>query len=517
MPTTWAPVLLLIYFGILGIIAKIFFGKLKELSIFITSNTANTRTADVFVANLKDVTIRTLPWLGILLAVVIGILLFREFKGYAQSDRHGLALRIDRRKQPVLDTILTMPWTHWFFALVCSWFLFVILFTVLFTNLPGGIGDGIWQGLYYWLQQQQVARGGQPWYYYFLLIPLYEQIGVVFGLAGIIRCLVRPTRFRLFLVFWFVGNVFIYTWAGEKMPWLMIHMTMPMMILAAVALEPAVLALVQAVKTRMQASAAQPITAEKSSDADGVTTPVEDPVPAGIVVPTPRRRTPLAVSVATIALAVVLLIPTLQNMFQVTFVHSADGPHEMMIYVQTSTDINTMMDKIDTLDKKLYKGDHQIPIGLVDDATWPFAWYLRDYKNVCYNFPDGCSTTAQNIPVIISSGDKMVNMQYQYRNGYQFHQYHMRTQWDQGYMPPACKPTATDHCTDPQAYVGVGPWLWLSYGDNPPPGAKFDLGRAVNNVWSWWWQRKAFGDTNGSYDMGLFIKNDVTSETNVTP
>ena len=91
----------------------------------------------------------------------------------------------------------------------------------------GGIGDGIWQGLYYWLQQQQVARGGQPWYYYLMLIPLYEQIGLVFGLVGIVRCLLKPTRFRLFLVYWFVGNVFLYSWAAEKMPWLMIYMTMP--------------------------------------------------------------------------------------------------------------------------------------------------------------------------------------------------------------------------------------------------------------------------------------------------
>ena len=56
---------------------------------------------------------------------------------------------------------------------------------------------------------------------------------------------------------------------------------------------------------------------------------------------------------------------------------------------------------------------------------------------------------------------------------------------------------------------GVGPLLWLSYGDNPPPNAKFDLGRAVSNVWQWWWQRKAIGSTDGTYDMGLFIRKDL--------
>ncbi|GCE17463.1 flippase activity-associated protein Agl23 [Dictyobacter kobayashii] len=474
LPVTAAPWLTLGYFAVMGVIAKIALGKLKDLSIYITKTPANTSIADAYVARLKANTVAFLPWLGMLLAVVIAILLVRELQGKVPTGRHGLARRVERRRQPVLDTILTMPWTHWFFAVVCSWFVFIVLFSVLFTNLPNGIGDGIWQGLYYWLQQQQVARGGQPWYYYFLLIPLYEQIGVVFGLVGLVRCLVRPTRFRLFLVYWFIGNVFIYTWAGEKMPWLMIHMTMPMMLLAAVALEPAVVKIAQAVKERfghssqpqtVEAVAPAPVEAETPASVETAPeAPVleegESPLPVAPVPVAParlRKRLALGSSVATVVLALLLLIPTLQNMFQVTFVHYADAPHEMMIYVQTTTDINTMMDKIGALDQKLYGGKHQIPIGLVDDATWPFAWYLRDYTNVCFNYPTGCQSTAQNIPVIITSGDKMVNMQYQYRDSYQFHQYHMRTQWDQGYMPPPCKVTPTNACTDPQPYVGVGP------------------------------------------------------------
>ncbi|GHO89098.1 flippase activity-associated protein Agl23 [Dictyobacter formicarum] len=516
MPTTAAPWFTLGYFAILGIIAKIFFGKLKDLSVFITKDKTNTAIADVYVAHLKANTVALLPWLGMLLAVVVAVLLVREVRGTVTSERRGLARLIERRRQPILDTILTMPWTHWFFSVVCGWFVFIVLFSVLFTNLPGGIGDGIWQGLYYWLQQQQVARGGQPWYYYFLLIPLYEQIGVVFGLAGVVRCLVRPTRFRLFLVYWFIGNVFIYTWAGEKMPWLMIHMTMPMMLLAAIALEPAVVKVIQVVKARLS----KPVQSTGTIDAvEERAVPLASEAKSSLAfIPTrARKHLALGSSVATVVLALLLLVPTLQNMFQVTFVHYADAPHEMMIYVQTTTDVDTMMNKIAALDQKLYGGQHKIPIGLVDDATWPFAWYVRDYTNVCFNYPTGCPSTAQNAPVIISSGDKMANMQYQYRDTYQFHQYHMRTQWDQGYMPPPCKVTPTNPCTDPQAYTGVGPWLWLSYGDNPPPGAKFDLGRAVNNIWNWWWQRKAFGSTDGTYDMGLFIRNDVSSQTGIKP
>src|SRR5260370_19859139 len=81
-----------------------------------------------------------------------------------------------------------------------------------------------------------------------MLIPLYEQVGVVFGLLGIVRCIVQPTRFRLFMVYWFICNFVLYSWAAEKMPWLMIHITMPMLILAAIGLEPAVVTCINFVK-----------------------------------------------------------------------------------------------------------------------------------------------------------------------------------------------------------------------------------------------------------------------------
>src|SRR5581483_10205935 len=47
------------------------------------------------------------------------------------------------------------------------------------------------------------------------------------------------------------------------------------------------------------------------------------------------------------------------------------------------------------------------------------------------------------------------------------------------------------------------------YGDNPPPGATFNLGLAAQNVWQWWWDRKAIGATNGSYDMPLVFRSGI--------
>jgi uncharacterized protein (TIGR03663 family) len=494
VPETGGPVAVALYFLIFLPIAKVGLGLLERLSIYIT-NPTNTATANLFVQNLKSNTVMVVPWIGILLGIYVLSILIREMLGKLPlAGRHGLAKRVDPERQPLLDTIVTMPWTHWFFALLGAWAIFLILFTALFTNIRGGIGDGIWQGLYYWLQQQEVARGGQPWYYYLMLIPLYEQVGLVFGLVGVVRSILRPTCFRLFLVYWFVGNFFIYSWAAEKMPWLMIQITMPMMLLAAIGLEPAVEKVVQLVKERWQRRATENL----------------NETPASLPQSRPRIGMRSAgVAIATCVLALLLLIPTLQNMYQVTYVHAADGPHEMMIYVQTTTDVNTVMAKVNALDQKLYGGKHLLPIGLTSDGTWPFIWYLRDYPNTCIDYPTGCAATAKNIPVIITGGDNLYGYQSQYSANYQYHQYHMRTWWDEGYKPAPCVPSKTVTCDPSQTGGGVGLWLWLSYGDNPPPGATFNLGRAVSNVWQWWWQRKAIGSTDGSYDMGLFIRKDL--------
>ena len=494
LPKTFAPIAVLVYFAIAGVAAKFLFAWIKSVSIYITDPN-NVNAANNYLQRLKSITVGIVPLIGILLGAFVLVLLYREIKGkVTYGRRNRLARKVDPERQPLLDTVLTMPWTHWFFALLCAWVIFLLLFSVMLTNVSNGIGDGIWQGLYYWLQQQQVARGNQPWYYYLMLIPLYEQIGVIFGLLGIIRSIIQPTRFRLFLVYWFIGNFFLYSWAAEKMPWLMIHITMPMLILAAIGLEPAVVTCINFVKNLL---------AHYSSSKEVVALNTN----GGYAQQYPKARPKFGIFTTSISfvgviMAVLLLLPTVHNMYEVAYVHPADGPHEMMVYVQTTTDVNTVMSKVDALDQKMFGAKHQMQIGLTGDATWPYAWYLRDYPNVCFDFPTGCPDW-KNVPVIIGGGDNPYGLEQQYGGAannpskYAYQQYKMRTWWDEGYKPPATG--------------GVGAGLWLSYGDNPPVGAKFNLGLAAQHIWQWWWQRRAIGDTGGAYDMVLFIRNDLST------
>ncbi len=497
VPRTFAPFVVLAYFLLAGIAAKIALAQLDRLSAYINAHTSVT---DVQLLRLENVTVALVPWLGIILGLYVFWILLREIYGKLPAPgRHGLARFVDRR-QPVLDTILTMPWTHWFFSLILGFGIFLLLFTVVFTNIYRGIGDGIWKGLYYWLEQQNVARGGQPWYYYLLLIPLYEQIGVVFGIVGIIRCLWKPNQFRLFLVYWFLGDFFLYSWAGEKMPWLMIFMTMPLMLLAAIGLEPCILNCYHFAKERFF-SPVQP----KDALVGGQAAPVAPSQPR-LHVGFGRA----ALGIFGVVMAVLLLLPTVHNMVEVSYVNPADGPHEMMVYVQTTTDINTLMARIEAVDKQDFGGKHQVQIAVTGDATWPFAWYLRDYPNICLGFPQNCPGWKNTAPIIIAGGDNPyedINAYAPANGQYLYHEYNMRSWWDEGYKLPPCAPgkTPSTSCSDPALGSGVGPGLWLSYGDNPPPGAKFNPGLAAQRVWNWWWYRQPFGSTNGAYNMELFI------------
>ena len=126
--------------------------------------------------------------------------------------------------------------------------IFAVLFTTLFTNLYGlASGTIATDGtLLYWLGQHDFRRGEQPWFYYLLLMPQYELIAVLFGvaatiLAGVRALLVGIGRmtpgprfvFQTFLAIWFIGIFLALSWAGEKMPWLVIHIALPATLLAA--------------------------------------------------------------------------------------------------------------------------------------------------------------------------------------------------------------------------------------------------------------------------------------------
>ncbi|MGZ3639953.1 MAG: flippase activity-associated protein Agl23, partial [Ktedonobacterales bacterium] len=402
--------------------------------------------------------------------------------------------RFDPAEHPFLWLLFSVSWVEWFVAFVVGWMLFAVLYWII----PGGghassigegfqigIGRGIWQGLYYWIQQQQVARGGQPIYYYLLLLPLYEQLACVFGLAGIVYALMRPTRFRMFLVWWFLASLAIYSWAGEKMPWLSIQILLPLMLLAAIMLERVVQGCVELARRLARSE-------------------------ISLLRAAPLR--PAASALGGVA-ALLLLVPMLWGMWTLSQRDAADAPHEMMVYVQTTQDVNTVMSKIRYADQKLYHGSHQIRIGVGSGMEWPFHWYLFDYPNTIWGYNAGDPKSPQVDVLLVQPVDYDQHNDAQsfaalHPTGYQQHQYSLRSWWDEGYKPPPCVPTKAKACPSSDFLLyGVGLDKYLTYGSTPPPNAHFDTGKAANRLWRWLWLREPLGDTHGSTDFVFIVRD----------
>ncbi|MBM4414584.1 MAG: TIGR03663 family protein, partial [Chloroflexi bacterium] len=129
------------------------------------------------------------------------------------------------------------------FAIVTG--IFMVLYGNFFTD-PLGMIDGLYQGLSYWLGSQQTfARGDQPWYYYLVTMGLHEPLALMSSITVTIVLATKAiANYRLsrgdttvertvvpmhvlFLVYWFFGALVFFSWAGEKMPWLTSHISLP--------------------------------------------------------------------------------------------------------------------------------------------------------------------------------------------------------------------------------------------------------------------------------------------------
>lgn len=133
---------------------------------------------------------------------------------------------------------------------------FLVPYTLLFTaffNHPSGIVSGATGSLLYWLAQHGVQRGSQPPYYYLVQLTVYEPLVLLWGGLGLVLTAVLVVRrFRrgewtggvldwniampVLLSWWAITTFLLYSWAGEKMPWLTVHVALPLVLLGAWAL-----------------------------------------------------------------------------------------------------------------------------------------------------------------------------------------------------------------------------------------------------------------------------------------
>jgi uncharacterized protein (TIGR03663 family) len=431
---------------------------------------------------------------------------------------------------------------------------FVVLYTSLFTNIVGLISGTI-GALGYWLGQQGVQRGDQPWFYYLVLGPQYEFVTVLLLPAGVIWVAWRGARvrragvgldrrffLRTVLIYWALLMLTVLSWAGEKMPWLVIHMVLPLTLLAASVLgevaesidkrwlawsgrvrrESLLLGLGVMGLAATEFLVLSWATAGPVVEVGGHLQRTVRPevlarwwivyVPllalAGIlVVGAARLGRRQALRVLAVAGALALILAQVHVSWRMTH-RDGDVPTDMLVYVQSSPYIPQVAHELNDLSQEL-TGGMGLAVWYDDHTQWPFNWYLRNFPNrhlFGMDLPD--SPVA---PVILMANDNLTPENRKRLNGYTFQEYPLR--W---WFPEV----------ETYRRFAIAPELknqgWRNLQTSqPPPYGLLDVARSV---WSSIWAMRepqqqgnifrlvAFRELPapvGSYNFRVYIRDDL--------
>jgi predicted membrane-bound mannosyltransferase/sugar lactone lactonase YvrE len=323
-------------------------------------------------------------------------------------------------------------WKTWIKAAGIFYTIFIVFYTTFFTN-GQGFFTGIIGSLGYWLAQQGVHRGEQPWYYYSLIqIPVYEFLsgtGALLGTYYVVKNWILrkdnpytfmqqgkeepETEFKLsiapVLVFWSISSLIAYSIAGEKMPWLTVHIAWPMIMLAGWSFG-------HWIETT-------PWDAIKSKHGWIILALLAGFITAFVIVikelntlPLPFQGNELAQLQATssfifavlalagtgvgffvlinrwsgfdgtrligIGLMVLMTILTARAAFRANFINY-DTANEYLVYAHAARGPKDMLEQIEEISKRI-AGGNTLTIAYDNNGLYPYWWYLRDYPNLKY-------------------------------------------------------------------------------------------------------------------------------------
>ncbi len=355
----------------------------------------------------------------------------------------GLGVVWDARRWPILMGI--------FFGISLP------LFTTFFTN-GAGVATGYIGSLGYWLAQQCVQRGSQPLFYYFVIAPMYEFMPMLLSLLALGYYLGRwiadaplPDRlgwaFRGFLGAWTVLSWLAYTLAGEKMPWLTVHLAVPMILLSAVFLQdtlgaldwgrwwrgggpvaallvpPFVAALVglssawPEARLALETGTLQSLIAVNQVIAAGLAV-AAIPMVWGFLYD--RLRLPgLLASFALAALAA-LAFATLHVAWRFSFINY-DLALEHGVYAHGGPGVKVAMRQIEEIARAI--GRDQTVVAYDNDSAWPFNWYLRDWPQ--RYFGETPTRAAVESPVVLVGSANWYKVENALRNTHEAYLYHL--------------------------------------------------------------------------------------------
>ena len=366
----------------------------------------------------------------------------------------------DYKNRPVTKMLQIIP-ERWFDiakAVLVALVIFGLLHTTFFSNIKG-LYSGTLGEIQYWLNQHDVQRGGQPWYYYLLMTPLYEFLPLLLAFSGSLVYLIwrqgfpsyadesyvdeqrrlarssddlnQPDLFQTiwpsdggtfagYMMYWMIGAFTIYSWAGEKMPWLTIHMTLPAIFLAAhvfrttleqfdvsVAYKRGGLKVVMAVLLFIPALVSlftsTPFESQSLQSVDKTATFLAALVVLGMlvwVIWQSYREMGLSLMLKTALMTILFALSlfTIRYAGMLSFINY-DYASEPLVYAHASPDVKLMLQQIEDISRRTV-GDKMIKVAYDNDSTWPLEWYMREYPNRAF-YGENPNRDALDSPIVI--------------------------------------------------------------------------------------------------------------------
>jgi predicted membrane-bound mannosyltransferase/sugar lactone lactonase YvrE len=372
---------------------------------------------------------------------------------------------------------LAWNWRRWLISAAIFFSIFTLFYTTFFTH-PFGFFTGLVGSLGYWLVQQGVQRGTQPLYYYILIqIPVYEYLPAIGSLlAGVIGLRAwlgrrgsaedtpadesqseddadedspgqRTFPVLLYLGYWALTSLAAFSFAGERMPWLTVHLTLPMILLSGWVFGGFLAKLDRDVLAKGSGWLTLAILAIgflALARAFGVLLGAVPPF-SGPGLDQLRATSGLIIDVATVILAgvalwrvapdnswaamrrlvglvslVILFILTARAAFRAAYINY-DEATEFLVYAHSARGPKTALAQIQDLSQRT-TGGLDIKVAYDNDTSYPYWWYLRNYPNALF-YQDNPTRQLADYPVILAGQQNWSKVDSLLRGQYQVFEY----------------------------------------------------------------------------------------------
>jgi predicted membrane-bound mannosyltransferase/DNA-binding beta-propeller fold protein YncE len=382
----------------------------------------------------------------------------------------------------IISIIIGLIWNRrvWLINAAIFYIPFILFFTTFFTN-GNGFFSGLVGSLGYWLEQQGVERGSQPWYYYiFLQIPFYEFLpasGFIVTLGILLKRklqglpiikemgqtedgldtpdqpkLAGQTLFLLLTGFWVITSIIVYTIAGEKMPWLTVHIALPLILFSGwgfgqliesinwreIRTKRGLLLVVMILICLLSLSVVisswigpnRPFSGKDLTQLNSTLNfifALAVVIGSGVIIGFLLKDwdgIDGPISLMLLIFFGLMGLLTARAAFRAAYINY-DNPTEYLVYAHSAKGVKEALNQIEELSVRTTDG-LAMQVAYDDETTYPYWWYLRDYSNQKY-FGANPTRELRDAPVILVGDNNFAKIEPVVGNAY--HEFNYNRIW----------------------------------------------------------------------------------------